>query len=188
MVPRALKFIYYIMILCAFCANMIVVSHTTALSVLGAGLALRGPDGSMVTATDGLYDERISVFTAFAIGLACTVGSVVVCVWLILHWEAALICMTLSIYTVVKIYQNYRRVVRRFVFDEDETVNFDDIFSGPAAIQVVKSGIRTLQNTLTMSPRRSKMKYDVENQHSDPAPILPDMNNATKRRATRNGN
>lgn len=187
MVPRALKFIYYIMILSAFCANMIVVSHTTALSVLGAGLALRGPDGSMVTATDGMYEERIAVFTAFAVGLACTVGSVVICVWLILHWEAALICMTLSIYTFVKIYRNYRRVVRRFIFNEEETVNFDDIFSGPAAIQVVKSGFRTLQNSLTMSPRRSKQKLDVESQQLEAEPVLPDINNTTKRRGTRNG-
>mmetsp|Transcript_12608 Transcript_12608/g.18536 ORF Transcript_12608/g.18536 Transcript_12608/m.18536 type:complete len:255 (-) Transcript_12608:125-889(-) len=187
MVPRALKFIYYIMILSAFCANMIVVSHTTALSVLGAGLALRGPDGSMVTATDGMYEERIAVFTSFAIGLACTVGSVVICVWLMLHREAALICMTLSIYTIVTIYRNYRRVVRRFIFDEEETVNFDDIFSGPAAIQVVKSGFRTLHNNLTMSPRRSKQNFDVESQQVVTAPVLPDINNTTKRRGTRNG-
>lgn len=48
---RALKVLYYGIIVAAFCANMIVVSHTTNLSVLGGGLALRGPDGSMMTAT-----------------------------------------------------------------------------------------------------------------------------------------
>jgi len=191
MVPRALKFVYYIMIVTAFSANMIVVSHTTALSVLGAGCALRGPDGSMVTATDGLYEERKSVFAAFAVGLACTVGSVVVCVWLILHLEAALICMSIAIFTIVKIYQNYIRVYRRFVFDENETVNFDDIFNGPAAIQVVRSGLRTIQNTLTMSPRSSRKmesrnRTDVEEGHLDSnAPYLPEMNGATKRRGSK---
>mmetsp|Transcript_37794 Transcript_37794/g.43172 ORF Transcript_37794/g.43172 Transcript_37794/m.43172 type:complete len:265 (+) Transcript_37794:176-970(+) len=194
MVPRALKFTYYIMIVSAFCANMIVVSHTTALSVLGAGLALRGPDGSMVTATDGLYEERRSVFTTFGIGLACTVGSVVVCVWLILHWEAALICMAIAVFTIVRIYQNYIRIFRRFGFDENETVSFDDIFNGPAAIQVVKSGLRTIQNTLTMSPRNSrrmesKNKIDIESGHlGSNAPSIPEMNGTTKRRGTSKNN
>lgn len=136
-VARFLKFMYYVMIVSAFCSNMMVVAHTTALSVLGAGMALRGPDGSMMTATDGLYEERKSVFSVFALGLACTVGSVVLCVWLILHWEAALVCMIVTIYTCRKIYTNYRRVIKRFEFDESETVDFHDIFNGPAAIRVL---------------------------------------------------
>jgi hypothetical protein len=144
------------MIVTAFCANMIVVSHTTALSVLGAGLALRGPDGSMVTATDGLYEERKSVFFTFGIGLTCTVGSLVMCVWLVLNWEAAFITMSITLYTISKIYKNYRKVVRRFGYDESETVNFDDIFHGPAAIQVVQSGLKSLQKTLAGNSRKVK--------------------------------
>lgn len=136
-VARFLKFLYYITIVAAFCANMIVVSQTTTLTVLGAGMALRGPDGSMMTATDGLYDERNSVFTTFAIGLANTVGSVTLCVWLILHWEAALCCMIIVLITCRTIYMNYKRVARRFSFDESETVDFRDIMEGPANIQAV---------------------------------------------------
>ena len=118
---------------------MMVVSHTTALSVLGAGLALRGPDGSMMTATDGLYDERKVVFRAFCIGLAATVGSVVLCVWLILKWEAALVCMIVTAYTCYRIWANYKRVYQRFSYDESETVDFTDIMEGPAAIQAIPS-------------------------------------------------
>mmetsp|Transcript_4199 Transcript_4199/g.6369 ORF Transcript_4199/g.6369 Transcript_4199/m.6369 type:complete len:283 (-) Transcript_4199:64-912(-) len=141
-IARGIKFIYYITIVAAFCANMMVVSHTTALSVLGAGMALRGPDGSMMTATDGLYDERRSVFYVFGVGLACTVGSVVLCVWLILSWEAALVCMGVTILTCRRIYNNYTRVVDRFDFDENETVDFTDIFEGPAAIRAVNVPFR----------------------------------------------
>jgi hypothetical protein len=137
MVARVLKFFYYITIVAAFCANMIVVSQTTTLSVLGAGMALRGPDGSMMTATDGIYDERSSVFNTFGIGLACTVGSVVICVWLILQWEAAICCMLLVLFTCRTIWLNYKRVKRRFDFDENETVDFRDIMEGPANIQAV---------------------------------------------------
>jgi hypothetical protein len=113
---------------------MIVVSQTTILTVLGAGLALRGPDQSMMTATDGLYEERGSVFAAFGVGLACTVGSVVICVWLILHWEAALCCSLLTLVTGRTIWLNYQRVKRRFMFDESETVDFSDIMNGPISL------------------------------------------------------
>jgi hypothetical protein len=133
---------------------MLVVSHTTALSVLGAGLALRGPDGSMVTATDGLYEERKTVFFTFGIGLVCTLGSVIFCIWLILHWEAAIICTILTTYTWCKIYSSYKRVVRRFAFDESQTVDFDDIFNGPAAIRVVKHSLRKIQDLIPRSPIR----------------------------------
>ncbi|KAG7347367.1 hypothetical protein IV203_016072 [Nitzschia inconspicua] len=132
--PRCLKFFYYCTILSAFCANMIVVSQTTTLSVLGAGLALRGPDGSMLTATDGLYEERGSVFKAFGFGMACTVGSVVLSVWLILHWEAALCCSLLTIFTGRTIWVNYQRVQKKFTYDESETVDFSDIMNGPISI------------------------------------------------------
>lgn len=134
MIGRTLKFLYYITITCAFCANMLVVSQTTVLSVLGAGMALRGPDGSMMTATDGLYEERTSVFVVFGAGLACTLGSVVLCVWVMLSWEAALICMLITLITCRKVYQNYERVRKRFDFDESETVDFRDIFEGAANI------------------------------------------------------
>lgn len=147
--PRILKFGYYFTIVSAFCANMMVVSHTTALSVLGAGLALRGPDGSMMTATDGLYEERKFVFLIFGVGLACTVGSVVICVWIILQWESALICMVMTLLTCRTIWRNYRRVQQRFDFDENDTVDFRDIMEGPAAIQVmpmIKSALHRAKN------------------------------------------
>jgi|UPI000581B68B hypothetical protein len=134
---HVLRMVYYGVIVGAFCANMMVVAHTTALSVLGAGLALRGPDGSMMTATDGLYQERNSVFRVFGAGLALTVGSVLVSVWLLLRWEAALVCWIVTLITCRTMYTNYRRVAARFDYDESETVDFRDIMEGPAAIRGV---------------------------------------------------
>ena len=133
MIGRSLKFLYYITITTAFCANLLVVANTTILSVLGAGMALRGPDGSMMTATDGFYEERKSVFSVFGIGLAATLASVLTCVWIILHWEAALCCMFITLITCKKVYDNYNRVVKRFDFDEGDTVDFPDIFESGAA-------------------------------------------------------
>ena len=103
--------------------------------------------------------------------------------------------MVVTLYTCVKIYRNYRRVVRRFGFDESETVNFDDIFHGPAAIQVVKTGLRTLTNTFV--GRTYKLKDtnqgtfvsdgDEENDDdSDNSPLVPEKN-ANNGRSKRRG-
>ena len=137
LVARFLRCVYYGVIAGAFCANMLVVAHTTTLSVLGASLALRGPDGSMMTATDGLFEERRSVFTVFGYGLALTIGSLLVSVWLLLRWETALVCWCVALWTCRTMYANYRRVVERFDYDENETVDFADIMDGPAAIRAV---------------------------------------------------
>jgi len=137
-VPRILKFFYYIAIVAAFCANITVVSQTTLLSLLSSSLSLRGPDGSMITATDSLYEERIVIFKAFGIGLASTLISVVLAVWLILSPEAALICSSISIFTAFFMYTQYMRVMQRFSFDESQTVDFNDIFYGAGNIQASK--------------------------------------------------
>ena len=141
-IPRILKFLYYIAITSAVCANILVVCQTTLLSLLGSSLALRGPDGSMITATDGLYEERKTVFIAFAFGLAATMASVLILVWLMLTPEAAVVCMSITILTAIKMYKDYYRVQRRFEYDETETVSFDDIFEGPAAIMAIPNLFR----------------------------------------------
>jgi hypothetical protein len=146
---------------------MMVVAHTTALSVLGAGLALRGPDGSMVTATDGLYEERKYVFKVFGYGLSCTVSAVVICVWLFLHWEAALICMGVSSYTGYKIYASYLRVVTLFEYDESETVDFTDIFDGPAAIRGVSTAVLLRRKGTTTTTRPGWKQIMVKDSHDE---------------------
>lgn len=128
-VGRALKLLYYSLIVGAFCANMTVVAHTTSLSVLGGSLALRGPDGSMMTATDVLYTERPSVFYAFGVGLACTILSVMVCLFIFLPWEAALVCWLVTAICARRMYQNHQRVSQALCFDESQTVDFRDIFA-----------------------------------------------------------
>lgn len=135
-VPRAIKFFYYVTITSAFCANILVVGQTTVLSVMGASLALRGPDGSMMTATDGLYDERASVFRAFGYGLASTLCSVILCVWLFLPPECAFICMMCTMYTANKMMQHYVRVKGKFLFKEEDTVDFRDLFDGPGNVSI----------------------------------------------------
>lgn len=170
--PRILKFVYYIAIVSAFCCNMTVVAHTTALNVLGAGMALRGPDGSMMTATDGMYAERSTVFTTFGWGLACTVGSVVLCVWLILSWESAIVCMMIAIYGCWKIWKNYQRAAHHFEFDESQTVDFRDIMEGPAAIQAIPWTASSKNNSHNNNNNNRRRQ-----QHPKKAESMPIMEN-----------
>ena len=176
MIPRLMKFIYYVLITSAFCANILVVAQTTILSVLGASLALRGPDGSMMTATDGLYHERILVFSAFGHGLLLTIGSVVMVVWLHLHWETSLVCCAMSVCTIHKMRSTYYRIIKKFDFDESLTVDFQDIFDGPAAIQAVsvamwrdmqtRGGVKTKKSP-GIKTKKSHMSFDEDDDDDD---------------------
>ena len=138
-VSRAIKFLYYTTIVTAFCANILVVAQSTALAVLGSSIALRGPDGSMISATDSMYQERKPVFLAFGVGLTATVLSVISAVWLVLSPEAAIVCVSITLFTIMRMYRAWLRINRSFGFDESETVDFTDIFEGPAAIMGVST-------------------------------------------------
>lgn len=163
-VGRFLRTLYYTTIVAAFCANMTVVAHTTSLSVLGGGLALRGPDGSMMTATDYLYAERTSVFKSFALGLACTLGATLVCVWVMLDPLAALICWSVAAYASRTIFRNYQRSLVMFDYDESETVDFRDIMEGPAAIQAIPTRLRPKKWTSKASSVSSTHVDDEEDE------------------------
>ncbi len=128
-IPRLLKFLYYITIVSAFCANMLVVGQTTALSVLGASLALRGPDGSMNNATNGIYEERVVVFKTFGYGLFSTLLSVIFCVWLMCSAEASLVCNIAVGATIYFMLKHFRRIRKKFIYNEEETVDFTDLFN-----------------------------------------------------------
>jgi hypothetical protein len=137
MMARLLLLAYYGLIVAAFCSNMVVVSHTTTLSVLGGSLALRGPDGSMMTATDCLFEERRAVFAVFGMGLTLTMGSVLVGVWVLLQWEAALLTCLVATFTCRVMWRNYCRVRAAFQYNEDETVDLRDLFEGVASIRAI---------------------------------------------------
>ncbi|KAL3772853.1 hypothetical protein ACHAWO_002683 [Cyclotella atomus] len=170
LLPRILKFAYYVCITSAFCSNILVVAQTTILSVLGASLALRGPDGSMMTATDRLYHERAIVFRNFGYGLVLTLASVVLCVWLHLHWEASLVCCLISLCTLHNMRSTYYRIVKKFDFDEAMTVDLSDFFhfTSPAAIQgvpmrrILEEGARGLGIHVARGGDKSSFDTDEE--------------------------
>jgi len=179
--PRTIKFFYYACITVAFCCNVLVVGQTTILSVLGSGFALRGPDGSMIAATDGIYEERIEIFKAFGLGLATTVASAILCVWLILHPETATICMGITVYTAFRMYNSYLRILRRFYFDESKTVDFRDILDGPANISAYASSSRQSRGYSRRNKHHHQDSYDDDELESGLSMISKNFNNWTGR-------
>ena len=62
--------------------QLITVVSTTLLSMLGPGLALRGPDGSMHTAVDGMVVEYRNAFYTFLFGMLATLAAGAFYCWL----------------------------------------------------------------------------------------------------------
>jgi hypothetical protein len=111
-----------------------------------------------------MYHERATVFRAFGYGLLLTIGSVVMCVWLHLHWEASLVCCSISVFTIKRMRDTYYRITKKFDFDESLTVDFHDIFEGPAAIQAVPLSLwRGMGGMGGKFANGAKGSFDAEN-------------------------
>ena len=79
-----LKGAFYLLVLVSMAAQIHCVCNTTFITVWGAGLALRGPDGSMVEACDGMVAERRQVFISFGIGLIAFLFSAIAVSWILM--------------------------------------------------------------------------------------------------------
>mmetsp|Transcript_25867 Transcript_25867/g.80994 ORF Transcript_25867/g.80994 Transcript_25867/m.80994 type:complete len:196 (-) Transcript_25867:452-1039(-) len=134
---RHLKFIYYCLVIISLGANMFCVVTTAALSILGTGLALRGPDGSMVTAVEGMYAERARCFLSFGVGVLALQGSAMFGAWIIMEVETAACCTILLLMLGFSTFRAVRRIQIRLAFDESEAVDFNDVFS---AVQHMTKG------------------------------------------------
>ena len=71
----------------SICANLVCVATVTFVSVWGSGKALRGKDGSMDIAVDGMNAERTLIFAAFAIGTLACLGCLFSAAWVLMETE-----------------------------------------------------------------------------------------------------
>uniref|UniRef100_A0A7S2F3N5 Uncharacterized protein n=1 Tax=Octactis speculum TaxID=3111310 RepID=A0A7S2F3N5_9STRA len=144
--PRLLQLAYYCCVMVSLSANLLCVANTTSLSVLGTGLALRGPDGAMVRAVEGLYEERKQVFLSFAIGLYMMLFAVFFGAWIIMENEAAVMSSSIIIFSLRRIYIHFRRISLKLKFEEDESVDFTDLLDTPL-VNIIAQGTRRSQST-----------------------------------------
>jgi len=124
---RILCFVYYTMVTVSLCANLFCVGETTTLSVFGTSLSLRGPDGSMIRAVDGMYEERYQIFQTFAVGIFSLFGAMAFGSLLTLQIETALSTSFILAFGAYRLYDNSWRLVKKFGFDESDSISFDDI-------------------------------------------------------------
>ena len=80
-----LKLLYLLVTTTAMCLELIAVMNTTLLSMMGPGLALRGPDGSMHPAVDGMIEEYQYAYLNFVLGLIAFHFSAALFGWLMFN-------------------------------------------------------------------------------------------------------
>lgn len=107
----------------SICANISCVSLSTITIIWGNGKALRGKDGSMDEAVDGINHERALIFKTFAIGLGCNLTTVLFACCILMDTEAAFISISTVLFTAYVIWTNARRIQKKFLLQEYVKLN-----------------------------------------------------------------
>ena len=78
--------------------ELLTVVNATLCAILGPGLALRGPDGSMHNAVQGMMTHYRFTLACFTLGLICFMLSALLYAWMQFDWTLALPMTLLIIY------------------------------------------------------------------------------------------
>ena len=106
--------LFLVITTCAMSLNIAAMASATWCSMLGPGLALRGPDGSMDQAVEGLALEYRVIFLLFAAGLLCFYTSALL---LICNEFDAILSTILSLLLLVYLRQMWhacKRIYKKF--------------------------------------------------------------------------
>ena len=128
--PRILVCLLHFAAVVSICSNITCVSLSTITSIWGSGKALRGKDGSMDEAVDGMNKERGLIFFAFSIGLLGNLSTVFFACLIIMDFPFSIFAASIVIFTAWQIYANALRIQNRFILAE--TVRLDDLTNYPA--------------------------------------------------------
>lgn len=93
--------------------------------IIGSGKALRGVDGSMDEAVEGINEERTLIFNAFALGLLGNLCTVLLACFVIMDPPVAAVTASMVVYTLWLIFTNARRIQNKFVIND--AVRLDDL-------------------------------------------------------------
>eukprot|EP00931_Biecheleriopsis_adriatica_P123854 TRINITY_DN98938_c0_g1_i1.p1 TRINITY_DN98938_c0_g1~~TRINITY_DN98938_c0_g1_i1.p1 ORF type:complete len:234 (-),score=21.15 TRINITY_DN98938_c0_g1_i1:67-744(-) len=128
-VSRIMEISYYMFAILNLLANLVCVAYVTAINVMGTGLALRGPDGSMRRSVDGMYDQRRLVFWSFALGLIATCAATIILSWIKMHPLAALSCTLVVVWGTYTGARHICLFKKLFQFGEESSVRLDDVLN-----------------------------------------------------------
>ncbi len=126
--PIAKSFLHLAAIF-SICSNITCVSLSTITNIWGSGKALRGKDGSMDEAVEGINSERGLIFKSFACGLAGNLCTVLGACGLIMEYPVSLVAGGIVLYTAWLIYMNALRIQKKFYLVE--AVRLDDLTNFP---------------------------------------------------------
>jgi len=125
--------------------ELIAVLNSTLCSMLGPGLALRGPDGSMHRAVDGLMLEYRLTFLFFTMGLIAFHGSALLFAWLEFSWPVALAMTIALLMFIYGMGRYFKRIYRRFALESDRMITgkfeFGDYAPSGAEVRSASSGL-----------------------------------------------
>eukprot|EP00908_Phaeocystis_cordata_P007908 Transcript_18581.p1 GENE.Transcript_18581~~Transcript_18581.p1 ORF type:complete len:297 (-),score=102.67 Transcript_18581:98-988(-) len=115
--PRAMQVIqtlYLVVTTLIMGLELLTVVNATLCAILGPGLALRGPDGSMHNAVNGMMTHYKFTFACFTAGLLCFHISALLYAWMQFDWDLALPVSLLLMYFLWTVWRYFRRIVKRF--------------------------------------------------------------------------
>eukprot|EP00930_Biecheleria_cincta_P074021 TRINITY_DN61258_c0_g1_i1.p2 TRINITY_DN61258_c0_g1~~TRINITY_DN61258_c0_g1_i1.p2 ORF type:complete len:225 (-),score=47.99 TRINITY_DN61258_c0_g1_i1:120-794(-) len=122
-----LQYAFYLFGFMTLVFNLGAVVMTTCINVLSTGLALRGPDGSMLRSVDGLYTQRIKVFWSFALGIVACCISVIFLAWIKMTTVPALISSLLISWAMVSGWRMQKDYEKLFAMNDADSVVLDDV-------------------------------------------------------------
>ena len=120
------KYFLHVAAIISICANLTCVSLSTITSIWGSGKALRGLDGSMDEAVDGISKERALIFQCFAIGIGGILCTVCATCFILMDFPISLFAVSIVIYAAYTISSNAARIQKKFDLN-DQAVRLDDL-------------------------------------------------------------
>jgi hypothetical protein len=119
------KSILHLAAIFSICSNITCVSLSTITSIWGSGKALRGKDGSMDEAVEGMNNERSLIFKSFASGLAGNLMTVLAACIITMEFPTSIVASCGVLYTAWLIYHNACRIQNKFHLAD--AVRLDDL-------------------------------------------------------------
>jgi hypothetical protein len=122
--------LFYFFATAAMCFNLICVCNCTFCSMCGPGLALRGPDGSMHEAVEGMQAERAETFRFFAFGIISIHFALCAAAWATATWYCATVTSVVLAFFLYKMYRYTLRIWNRFSLAEGTLVSGQLLIGG----------------------------------------------------------
>lgn len=109
----------------SICANISCVSLSTMAGIWGTGKALRGIDGSMDEAVEGMSLERNLIFNFFAWGLVANILTVMAACFILMEHPVAIFAFMIVSAFAYMIFYHTRRIQNKF--NVTSAVRLDDL-------------------------------------------------------------